>query len=679
MNPRRLALYLALLVVLGLIGFGLALWGLFGCAPPPLPGDELWTWRRNLGEALGLLVRLGSQSCFTADPGGALALWLGSRTVAILAAILALIVLWESVGRELRLAWFRARGGHLVLAGTADDLAGLARQHGRFAGTVFLAPDRGAAVDIARHRPFAEIAMIDAKRLPLQLARFGANKATLLAATTPSDLANVALAEAGLATPGSGELLVRLEQHSVRSFSSHRLRIRAADRGRPLAIVSLTQLQTRRGLAAAMAGRYTLDGAPRVHIALCGSGRGLEAASFEIARQGFGLDTEKPLLSILRTGAGDFAPGAVHRLESSGVAEIEMADVLAASADGLDRAIAAAVEDHPPLRAVHCMGETAGEAEALAQRWEEVLLALGQPVPPIVAYAAEDRPLGSTGMIRVATAHDLAEAREAARLMDQRARAVHQLFLDAQRLARGDKFGSAPAEVDWERLPESFQNDNRNVADQMDFKLATIFMLARPGAGSVAPTPDDAEQLAELAHARWWAAKALSGWRFGPVRDDKKMLHPDMLPYDQLSEPVRQKDRDEVASLAAMAGLAGEALLRERRIGLPRPLGTAALTRFVDDLRATPKPFVPVAVLSLDDAAMVRLAQALIGAGIAIEAVLGRSTGDLRGDPGVAPELASVLRRAWRIHVAGDDDARPALAERATACANENGAIDALV
>ena len=366
MNARRLALYVALLAVLAAAGFALALWALFACAPPPLPGDELWTWRTNASEAIGLVLRFGTRACFTADPGGAFALWLGTRTMGVLAVVLAAIVLWEFIGRELRLGWYRARGGHVVLAGTMDDLAGLAHRHGRFAGTFYLAPSRSAAIDIARRRPFAEIVTLDQKRLPRQLARLGVVKAKLLAATTPSDLANVAIAEAGLATPGSGELMVRLEQYSVRTFSSHRLRVRAADQGRPLAIVSLTQLQTRRGLAAAMAGRYTVDGATRVHIALCGSGPGLQAAAFEIARQGFGLDTEPPLLSILRTGTGDFAPGALHRLQSSSVAEIDIADVMA-SADGLDRAIGAVAQDNPPLRAVHCIGESPGEAEASCQ------------------------------------------------------------------------------------------------------------------------------------------------------------------------------------------------------------------------------------------------------------------------------------------------------------------------
>ena len=441
MNARRLALYIVVLVVLALLGLGLALWGLFACAPPPLPGDELWTWRQNFGAALGLVLRFGTTTCFTGDPSGLIGVTVGGRTAGVLLVALALIVLWESGGRELRRAWFRNRGGHIVLAGVNDELAGLARQRG---SKVYLAPDRAAAADFIRVHPFTELTTLDPKRLPQQLARIGAPAARLVAAATHNDLVNVAIAESVLAKPASGELLLRLEQASVRALSSHRLRRRAEQLGRSLSVVSLTALQTRRGMAAAMSGRYTVDGDPRVHIALCGSGEGLQAATMEVVRQGFGLDVERPLISILRTGSSDFAAGVLERLQATEAAEVQVATASAAAANGLDRAITGIVLDAPPLVAIHCLGDTPEEAEAIALKWEEVLLALRQTVPPIIAYAATDRPIGTTGMIRIAVAPDLADARELAQLMDARAIAVHNEFLRAQRLARGDKFGRRP-------------------------------------------------------------------------------------------------------------------------------------------------------------------------------------------------------------------------------------------
>ena len=38
MPPRRLAIYLGLLVAVALLGYALTFWALVACAPPPLPG-----------------------------------------------------------------------------------------------------------------------------------------------------------------------------------------------------------------------------------------------------------------------------------------------------------------------------------------------------------------------------------------------------------------------------------------------------------------------------------------------------------------------------------------------------------------------------------------------------------------------------------------------------------------
>jgi hypothetical protein len=665
----RLALYAGLLIVLALLGYGLVLWGLAACAPPPLPGDELWSFRHAAGDALGLILRLGSESCFTADGTGAFALWLGTRIAGVLLVALALMVLWEIVGRELRRSWFRTTGGHLLIAGTGDEALRLARAEGRFGGSVFLAPDRASAIELARARPFSETTSIAGKSLSFVLHRMGAARAGLVAATSTSDLTNVAIADAVLAAPGGGEVLLRLEQPAVRALSAHRLSTAAEVSGRPFSLVSLTELQTRRGLIAAMPGRYSIDGDPRIHIAFCGTGSGLEAAVVEIARQGLGLESEPPLFSILRTGNFDFSAATLERLMGSGAAEIRLA-AASPGAGGFDAAALSLIHQNPPLRAIHCVAADPAEAEALARRCEDLLASLGLPVPPIVAYTIAGRELGSTGMIRVAAAADLAEAHRLARLREERARAVHGKYLETQRAARGALFGSAPAEVEWKDLPELYREENRAVTDQMeDVKLARAFMLARPGSNGAAMTAAEIEDLAQMAHARWLAARALLGWKHGATRDDRQRLHPDILPYDALTEAAKQKDRDEVASLVTMAGLAGLVLKRERRLAITARLDPAALARLRTHLDALPKDEVPVLVLPFDDDALLPLAETMLNQGIAIEAVL---------PSGPRPSLAAMLRRAWRIHVAIGRSANAALAERTREGITSEGAIHAL-
>lgn len=51
------------------------------------------------------------------------------------------------------------------------------------------------------------------------------------------------------------------------------------------------------------------------------------------------------------------------------------------------------------------------------------------------------------------------------------------------------------------------------------------------------------EAIAENAHDVWAAARKAEGWAYGPVRDDEKKLHPDLVPYSALSDGEKEYDR----------------------------------------------------------------------------------------------------------------------------------------
>jgi hypothetical protein len=64
--------------------------------------------------------------------------------------------------------------------------------------------------------------------------------------------------------------------------------------------------------------------------------------------------------------------------------------------------------------------------------------------------------------------------------------------------------------------------------------------------------------LAQLEHRRWLADKYLAGYSYGKVRDEDHMLHPDLIPWEDLSEADREKDRNnirQIPELMAMQGL----------------------------------------------------------------------------------------------------------------------------
>lgn len=56
-------------------------------------------------------------------------------------------------------------------------------------------------------------------------------------------------------------------------------------------------------------------------------------------------------------------------------------------------------------------------------------------------------------------------------------------------------------------------------------------------------------------HASWCQVKYRDGWRYGPVKDPVAKTHPCLVPYAELPEGQRAKDRVFVAIVRALAGV----------------------------------------------------------------------------------------------------------------------------
>jgi len=54
------------------------------------------------------------------------------------------------------------------------------------------------------------------------------------------------------------------------------------------------------------------------------------------------------------------------------------------------------------------------------------------------------------------------------------------------------------------------------------------------------------ERLAQNNHDHWARGRINEGWRYGRRRDDDDKEHPDLVPYEQLSESEKQYDRNTV-------------------------------------------------------------------------------------------------------------------------------------
>ena len=73
---------------------------------------------------------------------------------------------------------------------------------------------------------------------------------------------------------------------------------------------------------------------------------------------------------------------------------------------------------------------------------------------------------------------------------------------------------------------------------------------------------DELEVISIMEHNRWWADRALNGWQLGPVRNDIQKVHPNMVPYDELSEADKQKDRDSVMEMTKILRSEGAIIVR---------------------------------------------------------------------------------------------------------------------
>jgi voltage-gated potassium channel Kch len=153
--------------------------------------------------------------------------------------------------------------------------------------------------------------------------------------------------------------------------------------------------------------------------------------------------------------------------------------------------------------------------------------------------------------------------------LDVLARAIHERYV-AQRLAGGAQPGGDPALAPWPQLDAGYRSSNRQQADHIDVKLRAAG-CRRLAEGESPPadsrpfesfTKDEVELLAHMEHARWCADRYLGGWRYGETADKPRKISPYLVPYDQLTEEIKQYDREAVLQIPELVKLAGQRIVR---------------------------------------------------------------------------------------------------------------------
>lgn len=143
--------------------------------------------------------------------------------------------------------------------------------------------------------------------------------------------------------------------------------------------------------------------------------------------------------------------------------------------------------------------------------------------------------------------------------LDMLARALHNDYARTQ-LKRGETAAGNASLIPWSELPAHKKLANQRAAAHIDVKLRICGCTAYSESASAPEVPfppgaEALEQLAQLEHRRWMADKHLAGYSFGETRDEDQMLHPDLIPWEDLPEPDREKDRDNIRRIPELLKL----------------------------------------------------------------------------------------------------------------------------
>ncbi|HEY3695869.1 RyR domain-containing protein [Phenylobacterium sp.] len=168
---------------------------------------------------------------------------------------------------------------------------------------------------------------------------------------------------------------------------------------------------------------------------------------------------------------------------------------------------------------------------------------------------------GARGLDALIPFGDLDTILEASEFLSARPDAAARAFNEAYRRSLAPEVREDPANRSayaWDDLDETFRQANRDVVAHVPAKLASAGIdpalwrgvrgLPVLKTGALYADGAELEALSELEHERWSAQRRMDGWRRTerPAKDEARRLHPSLVPYDQLTDPIKEFDRGNV-------------------------------------------------------------------------------------------------------------------------------------
>jgi voltage-gated potassium channel Kch len=318
------------------------------------------------------------------------------------------------------------------------------------------------------------------------------------------------------------------------------------------------------------------------HILVVGSGVLAESVVLHTARSALGIGGGRPA-RVRVTLAG---PAASAELDALAGRHPRLREALEVESWDVDHeALSVESEAVRALDATFVVVDLENEQESL----QAALTLAGQPAlrRAGVVLAVDDESAGlaialrSAGVLRHVTPFGVLSRTLTPELLtggvnELLAQAKHQHYVECE-LERGATAVGNPSLVPWHLLPETLKESNRLFADSFGQKLTEAGCTLVP-----APLPDTeqadfafpeelVEQLARGEHDRWWNDLVRNGWRLGEVKDAERKLHPKLVPWEELDEDDRDKDREPVRDLPRMLARAGLAVARLDSVAKGRP------------------------------------------------------------------------------------------------------------
>jgi hypothetical protein len=324
--------------------------------------------------------------------------------------------------------------------------------------------------------------------------------------------------------------------------------------------------------------QHAPDATPQPHLLFAGFGQMGAEILMRAACSNFAVPGQRLSATILdERGPASVATAEARCSHIREIADLELINCQFTADDAAWHAtVLGALQKRPPLAVIVTL-RLDDVALHAATRFRKILDKLGQFPTPIFVRIREQRKLGEfLSQLEVGTLfHDrlrpfgsLSYLTSPEILLDQSldvlARAAHEVWLETNTNSR------SPAAVPWEKLPESYKQSNRALADYIPIRLRRCGLRLVDNAGPVLALHElEIEKLAELEHWRWCVELSSMGWQFAEKRNDFLKLHNKLVNWPSLPDDTKDYNRNIARSIPEIASAAGMSVRRDRILFAP--------------------------------------------------------------------------------------------------------------